>query len=81
MIRIFTDFNARGDYGVPLYLPGSHKDILRKKIELREGLHVTVYDDTYQAEGIVHNTRGEWYARIVDGTGRPRHAEPTDVIP
>ena len=79
MIRIFTDFNALDEHGVPLYLPGLHKDIFRKKIELREGLHVIVYDDTYEAEG--YKTRGKWYERIIESTGCPRQPEPEDVIP
>ena len=70
MIRIFGDFNALSEGRLPLSFKGSIEDIRRQNVELSEGLRVIVYDDQYQAEAVVERVRGEWYGRIVSGTGR-----------
>jgi len=76
MIRIWADFNAQSGDLLPLDFKGSIRDIRRQNVELREGLHIVVYDDQYQAEATVVNVRGEWYARIIEGTGRAAQAKP-----
>ena len=61
-IRIWADFTAlQGEY-LALDFKGSFRDIRRQKVELSEGLHIIVYDDTYQSEAIVEKVKGEWLA-------------------
>ena len=47
MIRIWADFTDLGGGHIPLHYKGSTRDIRRQKVELREGLRIVVYDDTY----------------------------------
>ncbi|MBO0888999.1 hypothetical protein J2P12_07865 [Candidatus Bathyarchaeota archaeon] len=70
MIRIFADFNAREGDRLPLDFEGSFSDIRKQKVELQDGLRIIVYDDQVEAEAVVQNVKGEWYARIIDGTLR-----------
>jgi len=70
MMRIYADFNAIDGNKLPLIFKGSIRDIQRQNVDLREGMRIIVYDDGYEAEGIVEKVRGEWYAHIVEGTGR-----------
>jgi hypothetical protein len=76
MIRIWADFNALDGTLIPLDFKGSLADIRRQNIDLKEGLHIVVYDDGYQAEATVVKVRGEWYGRIIEGTGQAALAEP-----
>jgi hypothetical protein len=76
MIRIWADFNALDGDLIPLDFKGSFADIRQQKVELREGLHIMVYDDGYRAEGIVEKVKNRWYARIVPGTGQAADASP-----
>ena len=76
MIRIWADFTDLGGGLIPLHYKGSTRDIRRQKVELREGLHIVVYHDTYQSEAIVERVKGEWRARLIPGTGRDALAEP-----
>lgn len=70
MIRIFADFNALDGDKLPLIFKGSVEDITRQNVDLREGLLIIVYDDGYEAEAMLEKVRGEWYAKVVAGTGR-----------
>jgi hypothetical protein len=58
MIRIFVDFNYSTKL-LPLRFNGSFEDIRRQHVELREGMHIILYDDMCQAEAIVENIQGE----------------------
>jgi len=80
MNRIWADFNALDGDLIPLDFEGSFRDIRRQKVELSEGLHVIVYDDTYQSEAIVEKVKGEWLARLIPGTGRDAPANPPPPI-
>ena len=80
MTRIWADFTDLGGGLIPLDYEGSIRDIRRQKIELREGLHIIVYDDTYQSEAIVEKVKGEWLARLIPGTGRDAPANPPPPI-
>jgi hypothetical protein len=58
MIRIWAEFTAlQGEY-LALDFEGSFRDIRRQKVEVREGLHIVLYDDTYQSEAIVEKVKG-----------------------
>ena len=76
MIRIWADFTDLGGGLIPLDYKGSIRDIRRQNVVLREGLHIIVYDDSYQSEAIVEKKQGEWYARLIPGTGRDASAKP-----
>jgi len=65
---------------IPLDYKGSIRDIRRQNVVLREGLHIIVYDDSYQSEAIVEKKQGEWYARIIPGTGRDASARPPSPL-
>jgi hypothetical protein len=80
MIRIWADFTDLGGGLIPLHYKGSIRDIRRQRVELREGLHIVVYDDTYQSEAIVEKVKGEWLARLIPGTGRDARASPPPPI-
>jgi hypothetical protein len=61
MIRIFADFN----YSTKLLpLRGSFEDIRKQNVDLREGMHIILYDDMCQAEATVEKIQGEWWARV-----------------
>lgn len=71
MIRICGDFNqvdARGRIILPYA-----DDLKRERVELREGLHVIIWDEEVEAEGILEFEDGAWRARLVPDTGRHRH--------
>ena len=80
MIRIWADFTALQGKYLALDFKGSFRDIRRQKVELSEGLHIIVYDDTYQSEAIVEKVKGEWLARLIPGTGRDALANPPSPI-
>jgi hypothetical protein len=63
MIRIFADFNYSTKL-LPLRFKGSFEDIRKQNVELREGMHIILYDDMCQAEAIVEKIQGEWWARV-----------------
>jgi len=63
MIRIFVDFNYSTKL-LPLRFKGSFEDIRKHNVELREGMHIILYDDMCQAEAIVEKIQGEWWARV-----------------
>jgi hypothetical protein len=63
MIRIFVDFNYSTKL-LPLRFKGSFEDIRKQNVELLEGMHIILYDDMCQAEAIVENIQGEWWARV-----------------
>ena len=80
MIRIWADFNAlQGEY-LALDFEGSFRDIRRQRVELSEGLHVIIYDDSYQSEAIVEKVKGVWLARLIPGTRRDALANPPPPI-
>lgn len=71
MIRIYGDFNHRDEQGrVRLDTVGSERDIAKLESALRPGLQVTVFDDSYEAEGVLELVEGTWRARILWETGR-----------
>jgi len=72
MIRIYADFNYSGKL-LPLRFLGSIADIQEQNVQLQEGLHIVVYDDQYEAEATVEKIQGEWWARVIPGTGRIWH--------
>jgi len=80
MIRIWADFTDLGGGLIPLDYKGSIRDIRRQNVVLREGLHIIVYDDTYQSEAIVEKIKEEWLARLIPGTGRDARANPPPPI-
>ncbi len=64
MIRIFSDFNYSSRL-LPLRFKGSFEDIRKQNVELREGMHIILYDDMCQAEALVEKVQGEWWARVI----------------
>jgi hypothetical protein len=65
MIRIFADFNYSTKL-LPLRFKGSFEDIRKQNVELREGMHIILYDDMCQAEAIIEKIQGEWWARVTE---------------
>ena len=63
MIRIFADLNYSTKL-LPLRFKGSFEDIRKQNVELREGMHIILYDDMCQAEALVEKVQGEWWARV-----------------
>ncbi len=76
MIRIWADFNGIDGDRLALDVKGSIADIRRQGVVFREGLRIIVYDDGYQAEAIVERVEGEWFARVIPGTGRAVDSKP-----
>ncbi len=74
MIRIWADFTYHPKL-LPLIFKGSISDIREQNVNLYEGLHIIVYDDSYEAEAVVEKIKGEWCARIIEGTGHSTLAE------
>jgi hypothetical protein len=70
MIRIWADFNARD--GTLRFTSGSLADIRRQNVDLKEGLHVVIYDDMYQAEATVVKVRGDGMDESLKAPGIPR---------
>lgn len=70
MIRIYGDFNQVDAKGRVLLSYAD--DTKSERVELREGLHVIVWDESVEAEGILEFEDGEWRARLVPGSGRYR---------
>jgi hypothetical protein len=63
MIGIFVDFNYSTKL-LPLRFKGSFEDIRKQNVELQEGMHITLYDDMYQAAAVVEKIQEEWWARV-----------------
>ena len=74
MIRIWADFTYQPKL-LPLIFKGSVSDIRDQNVNLYEGLHIIVYDDSYEAEAVVEKIKGEWWARIIEGTGHSTLAD------
>jgi hypothetical protein len=72
MIRVYGDFNAVDAKGRIILFHAD--DTKSERVELREGLHVIVWDDSLEAEGILEFEDELWRANIVPGSGRYRHA-------
>lgn len=75
MIRIWGDSNQVDD---KLRIILTHADDVKsEKVELREGMHVIIWDGDDEAEGILEFEDELWRARIVPGTYRQRdhHAD------
>ncbi len=71
VIIVYGDFNHRDVRGrVRLDTVGSEEDLRKVRVALTPGLRVTVYDDSYQAEGIMEFVEGTWRARILWETGK-----------
>lgn len=80
MIRLYADFNNWtgghikyvGGYAtayeggrIPLYGYDGIRDTREDKVEIKEGMHVIVYDGECQAEAIVERIEGELWGLIV----------------
>ena len=71
MIRIYGDFNQVDEKGrIVLNYPDDTKS---ERVELKEGMHVVVWDESLEAEGVLEFEDEEWRARLLPGTGRRRH--------
>jgi hypothetical protein len=71
LIRIYGDFNHRDQQDrVRLDTFGSERDLAKLQTVLEPGLRVQVYDDSYEAEGILEIVEGGWRARILWETGK-----------
>jgi len=71
MIRIYGDFNQVDEKG--RIVLGYPDDTKSERVQLKEGMHVTVWDGSLEAEGVLEFEDEEWRARLVPGTGRRRH--------
>ena len=64
MLRIWANFNRVDRQGrVTLE---NVDDMKSAPVELREGMHVVIWDEELEAEGILELEEGKWRARIVE---------------
>jgi len=71
IIRLYGDFNHRDEQDrVKLDTAGSERDLAEIRANLKPGARATIYDDSYEAEGILEFIEGTWRARILWETGR-----------
>ncbi len=67
--RIGIDWNNRYGDGYVLYLPCSTDDMKKQGIVLKEGLHVRIYGDAYEADAIITWYDNKfWLAKQIQGT-------------
>ncbi len=71
MLRIYGDFNQVDEEG-RIGLGGSPESWSGSRIDdqLREGLRLILDDGDLEAESVLEYEDGEWYARLIPGTGR-----------
>ncbi len=76
LIRIYGNFNNVEANGcIPLF---DADDTKSEQVELKEGLRVLVWDASFEEEGVLELREGEWWARLLPGTGR-RRGNPSEV--
>jgi len=71
MLRIWGDSN-QVDAKLRIILTHAD-DVKSENVELKEGMHVVIWDGDDEAEGVLEFEDEMWRARIVPGTGRQRH--------
>ena len=65
MPRIWANFN-RADQQGRVILSAHVEDLKDTPTELRAGMHVVIWNEDLEAEGVLEFENGKWLARIVE---------------